>query len=169
VLSVTYVRGGGALNVIPSYVELGGTLRSLTTKGMQRLQQRVKEVVEGQAAVHRCKGSVDMKEDEFPPSPATINDEILNKHVDQVGSMLLGPEGVKIYKKVMTGEDFAFYQEVIPGVIFRIGIRNEGVGSIHFQHSPYFFLDEDVLPIGAALHTAIAESYLNDHQSSFTV
>nr|GEW42525.1 IAA-amino acid hydrolase ILR1-like 5 [Tanacetum cinerariifolium] len=43
VLSVTYVRGGGALNVIPSYVELGGTLRSLTTKGMQRLQQRVKE------------------------------------------------------------------------------------------------------------------------------
>nr|GEZ66110.1 IAA-amino acid hydrolase ILR1-like 5 [Tanacetum cinerariifolium] len=82
VLSVTYVRGGGALNVIPSYVELGGTLRSLTTKGMQRLQQRVKEVVEGQAAVHRCKGSVDMKEDEFPPSPATINDEILNKQLD---------------------------------------------------------------------------------------
>ena len=44
VLSVTYVRGGGALNVIPLYVELGGTLRSLTTEGLLRLQQRVKEV-----------------------------------------------------------------------------------------------------------------------------
>ncbi|KAL9999897.1 putative peptidase M20, dimerization domain, bacterial exopeptidase dimerization [Helianthus debilis subsp. tardiflorus] len=44
VVSVTYVKGGEALNVIPAYVELGGTLRSLTTEGLQRLQQRVKEV-----------------------------------------------------------------------------------------------------------------------------
>ncbi|KAF5812503.1 putative peptidase M20, bacterial exopeptidase dimerization domain-containing protein [Helianthus annuus] len=164
VLSVTYVKGGEALNVIPAYVELGGTLRSLTTEGLQRLQQRVKEVVEGQAAVHRCKASVDMKEDEFPLYPATVNDERLTSHVDRVGSMLLGPHGVKAAKKVMAGEDFAFYQEVIPGVMFGIGIRNEVVGSIHSPHSPYFFLDEDVLPIGAALHTSIAELYLMEHQ-----
>ncbi|KAJ0799669.1 putative peptidase M20, bacterial exopeptidase dimerization domain, IAA-amino acid hydrolase ILR1 [Helianthus annuus] len=163
VLSVTYVKGGEALNVIPAYVELGGTLRSLTTEGLQRLQQRVKEVVEGQAAVHRCKASVDMKEDEFPLYPATVNDERLTSHVDQVGSMLLGPHGVKAAKKVMAGEDFAFYQEVIPGVMFGIGIRNEAVGSIHSPHSPYFFLDEDVLPVGAALHTSIAELYLMEH------
>nr|GFA84580.1 IAA-amino acid hydrolase ILR1-like 5 [Tanacetum cinerariifolium] len=43
VSSVAYVSGGGALNVIPPYVELAGTLRSLTTEGMQRLQQRLKE------------------------------------------------------------------------------------------------------------------------------
>ncbi|XP_071732573.1 IAA-amino acid hydrolase ILR1-like 5 [Rutidosis leptorrhynchoides] len=169
VLSVTYVKGGSALNVIPSYVEIGGTLRSLTTQGLQRLQQRVKEVVEGQAAVHRCTGSVDMKDDEFPAYPATINDKTMNDHVDQVGSMLLGPQAVKISEKVMAGEDFAFYQQVIPGVMFGIGIRNEDVGAVHSPHSPYFFLDEDVLPIGAALHTAIAELYLNQHQPSFTV
>ncbi|CAH1430158.1 unnamed protein product [Lactuca virosa] len=169
VLSVTYVRGGSASNVIPPYVELGGTLRSLTTKGLQHLQQRVKEVIEGQAAVHRCKGTVDMMENEYPPYPATINDESLKKHVDMVGSMVLGSDGVKVAKKVMAGEDFAFYQEVIPGVMFGIGIRNEGVGSVHSPHSPYFFLDEDVLPIGAALHTAIAELYLNQHQTPFTV
>lgn len=44
VLSVTYVRGGTASNVIPPYVEIGGTLRSLTTEGLHRLQQRVTEV-----------------------------------------------------------------------------------------------------------------------------
>lgn len=169
VLSVTYVRGGSALNIIPPYVELGGTLRSLTTEGLKRLQQRVKEVIEGQAAVHRCKGTVNMMEDEYPVYPATINDESLKKHVDMVGSMVLGPDGVKVAKKVMAGEDFAFYQEMIPGVMFGIGIRNDGVGSVHSPHSPYFFLDEDVLPIGAALHTAIAELYLNQHQTSFTV
>lgn len=98
--------------------------------------------------------------------PATVNDEKLNLHVERVSGLLFGPENVKKGKKVMAGEDFAFYQEVIPGVMLSIGIRNENVGSIHSPHSPYFFLDEDVLPIGAALHTALAEIYLDEHQQS---
>ncbi|XP_073282338.1 IAA-amino acid hydrolase ILR1-like 5 [Primulina huaijiensis] len=166
VLSVTFVRGGTALNVIPQYVEFGGTLRSLTTEGLHQLQQRVKEVIEGQATVHRCKAHVDMKEAEFPTYPACVNDERLHRHVERVGELLLGTENVKKAVKVMAGEDFAFYQEVIPGAMFQIGIRNEKVGSVHSPHSPYFFLDEDVLPIGAALHTAIAEVYLRDGKQS---
>ncbi|XP_075502570.1 IAA-amino acid hydrolase ILR1-like 5 [Primulina tabacum] len=166
VLSVTFVRGGTALNVIPQYVEFGGTLRSLTTEGLHQLQQRVKEVIEGQATVHRCKAHVDMKEAEFPTYPACVNDERLHRHVERVGELLLGTENVKKAAKVMAGEDFAFYQEVIPGAMFQIGIRNEKVGSVHSPHSPYFFLDEDVLPIGAALHTAIAEVYLRDGKQS---
>ncbi|KAI3457921.1 hypothetical protein Pfo_014584 [Paulownia fortunei] len=160
VLSVTYVRGGTASNVIPHYVELGGTLRSLTTEGLLQLQQRVKEVIEGQATVHRCKAYVNMKEEEFPPYPACVNDERLHRHVKRVGGLLLGPENVKEARKVMAGEDFAFYQQMIPGVMFSIGIRNEKIGSVHPPHSPHFFLDEDVLPIGAAVHTAVAEFYL---------
>ena len=110
-----------------------------------------------------------MKGDKFPAYPATVNDDTLNRHVNNVGSLLLGPERVKVSKKTMAGEDFAFYQQKIPGVMFGIGILNEGIGSFHSPHSPYFFLDEDVLPIGAALHTAIAELYLNQHQTSQTV
>ncbi|KAL3653746.1 IAA-amino acid hydrolase ILR1-like 5 [Castilleja foliolosa] len=168
VLSVTYVRGGTASNVIPEYVEFGGTLRSLTTEGLLQLQKRVKEVIEGQASVHRCKAHVNMKEDEFPPYPACINDEKLHEHVKKVGGLLLGPENVKLAKKVMAGEDFSFYQQVIPGVMFGIGIRNEKIGAIHPPHSPYFFLDENVLPIGAALYTAVAEIYLRDQSHSFS-
>ncbi|CAK9158258.1 unnamed protein product [Ilex paraguariensis] len=164
VLSVTFVRGGTASNVIPPYVEIGGTLRSLTTEGLHVLQQRVKEIIEGQVAVHRCKAYVDMKEDDLPPYPATVNDESLHQHVEEVGRILLGPENVKIANKVMAGEDFAFYQELIPGVMFGIGIGNEKVGSVHSPHSPYFFLDEDVLPIGAVVFAALAERYLKDDQ-----
>ena len=83
----------------------------------------------------------------------------------RVGKLVLGPENILIANKVMASEDFAFYQEVIPGVMFSIGIRNELVGSVHSPHSPHFFLDEDVLPIGAALHTALAEIYLDEHQN----
>ncbi|OMO95120.1 Peptidase M20 [Corchorus capsularis] len=165
VLSVTFIRSGSAsaYNVIPQYVEFGGTLRSLTTEGLHKLQQRLKEVIKGQAAVHRCNASIDMKEEEHPPYPALVNDDSLYQHVTKVGRFLLGPENVKMDKKCMAGEDFAFYQELIPGFMLSIGIRNEEVGSIHPPHSPFFTIDEDVLPIGAALLTALAELYLNDH------
>ncbi|KAG8381612.1 hypothetical protein BUALT_Bualt06G0139600 [Buddleja alternifolia] len=166
VLSVTYVRGRTALNVIPDYVEFGGTLRSLTTEGLRQLQQRVKEVIEGQATVHKCKAYVSMRQEDFPSYPACVNDEKLHGHVERVGGLLLGPENLKEGKKVMAGEDFAFYQEAIPGVMFSIGIRNEKIGSVHSPHSPYFFLDENVLPIGAAMHAAIAELYLRDRYNS---
>ncbi|XP_021909578.1 IAA-amino acid hydrolase ILR1-like 5 [Carica papaya] len=164
VLSVTFVRGGTAFNVIPPYVVFGGTLRSLTTEGMHRLQRRLKEVIEGQAAVHRCTAYIDMKEEDLPSYPALVNDETLYAHVNNVGKLMVGAENVKAGKKVMAGEDFAFYQELIPGFMLSIGIRNKEVGSIHSPHSPHFFLDENVLAIGAALHTALAEMYLDENQ-----
>lgn len=123
------------------------------------------QVIEGQAAVHRCNAHVDFKDESFPPYPAVVNDNGLHLHVERVGQLLLGPGNVHAAKKVMAGEDFAFYQEVIPGVMFGIGIRNEKVGSIHSPHSPFFFLDEEVLPIGAAMHAAVAELYFNNYNA----
>ncbi|CAJ1974497.1 unnamed protein product [Sphenostylis stenocarpa] len=164
VISVTFVKGGTAFNVIPSYVKFGGTIRSLTTEGMYHFRQRLKEIIEGQAAVHRCNAYVDFKEEYFTPYPAVVNDNDLHLHVERVGQLLLGPDNVREAKKVMAGEDFAFFQQLIPGALFSIGIRNEKVGAIHSPHSPFFFLDEEALPIGAALHTALAELYLNEHK-----
>ncbi|XP_050251895.1 IAA-amino acid hydrolase ILR1-like 5 isoform X2 [Quercus robur] len=166
VLSVTYVRGGTTLDTIPTYVEIGGTLRSLTTEGMHQLRQRLKEVIEGQAAVHRCDAYIDMKEEDHPLLPAVVNDEKLHLHVQKVGKLLVGPQNVIVGEKMMAGEDLAYYQELIPGVMLGIGIGNKELGAVHSPHSPYFFLDEDVLPIGAALHTALAEIYLSEHQHS---
>ncbi|GMH09080.1 hypothetical protein Nepgr_010920 [Nepenthes gracilis] len=166
VLSVTFINGGSADNIIPPYVEFGGTLRSLTTEGLHWLQQRIKEVVVGQADSHRCQAYVDFVNEDYPPYPATVNDESLHQHVEAVGRLMLGPENVLKAKKAMAGEDFAFYQELIPGNMLSIGIRNEEIGSIYSPHSPHFFLDEDVLPIGAALHALLAETYLSQHQHS---
>ncbi|XP_020260473.1 IAA-amino acid hydrolase ILR1-like 5 isoform X1 [Asparagus officinalis] len=164
VLSVTYVKGGESHDTTPPFVEFGGTLRSLTTDGLYRLQRRVKEVIEGQALVHMCKAFISMKDEEYPAYPAVENDERLHQHVQKIGSLMLGPDNVKMGKKIMAGEDFAFYQQLIPGVIFGIGMANEKLGAVHSAHSPYFFIDEKVLPIGAALHSAIAEAYLDERR-----
>ncbi|TXG56263.1 hypothetical protein EZV62_017576 [Acer yangbiense] len=79
-------------------------------------------VAKGQAAVHRCNAYIDMKEEEFPPIPAVTNDESLHLHVKRVGVLLFGPENVRLANKVMAGDDFAFYQEMILGVELSFGI-----------------------------------------------
>lgn len=159
VLSVTFIK------TRPSDVEFGGTLRSLTTDGMTWLRRRMKEVVEGEALLHRCQADIDMHEDDHPMYPATVNDHKLHEHAEKVLKLLVGPENVKPGDKIMAGEDFSFYQQKIPGYYLGIGIRNEQVGSVHSVHSPYFFLDENVLPIGSAVFAALAEMYIQDHQN----
>jgi IAA-amino acid hydrolase len=44
VVSVTFLKGGEAYNVIPEHVALGGTMRSMTNEGLSYLKKRIKEV-----------------------------------------------------------------------------------------------------------------------------
>ncbi|KAG6638125.1 hypothetical protein CIPAW_10G014000 [Carya illinoinensis] len=135
VVSIGFVEGGRAENVIPETVRFGGTCRSMSSEGLLDLMQRIKEVIEKQAAVHGCNGTVDFMKDKLMPYPATVNDEALYKHA----------------KKKM------------PASFFMIGTKNESLKPGGQLHSPYLVLDEEVLPIGAALHAAVAISYLDGH------
>ncbi|XP_022722730.1 IAA-amino acid hydrolase ILR1-like 3 isoform X2 [Durio zibethinus] len=165
------IEGVGGHAAEPHYTADTILAASFAILALQQLISREADplhslVIKGQAAVHRCNAYIDMKEEDYPSYPAVVNDDNLHQHVHKVGGLLLGPENVKRGNKVMAGEDFAFYQEVIPGYMLSIGIRNEEVGSIHSPHSPYFCIDENVLPIGAALHTALAEIYLKERNDS---
>ncbi|KAM1184505.1 hypothetical protein TB2_013605 [Malus domestica] len=62
VVTVGYIQGGQAGNVIPDSVKVGGTYRSLTSEGLSYLQERIKEIIEQQAAVYRCTAVVDYME-----------------------------------------------------------------------------------------------------------
>ncbi|KAF8708715.1 hypothetical protein HU200_030097 [Digitaria exilis] len=80
VVSVTFIKGGEAFNVIPESVTLGGTFRSMTTEGLSYLKKRIREVIQGQAAVSRCTAAVDFMEEKLRPYPATVNDDAMYAH-----------------------------------------------------------------------------------------
>ena len=117
------------------------------------------QVIKGQATVHRCSAEVEFVGNEHPTIPPTANDERIYELVRQVSGEIVGEKNTKVAPAFTGSEDFAFYLEKVPGSFLLVGIRNEKTGSIHHPHSPYFFVDEDVLPIGAALHAAFALSY----------
>lgn len=124
----------------------------------------IEQVIEAQAAVHRCTGVVDfMSGGSVRFYPPTINDEGLYGHAKRVGEILLGKSKVHEVSMTMAAEDFSFFSQKMPAAFFFVGIRNETLNSDKPLHSPKFVLDEDVLPIGAALHAIVAISYLDDH------
>ncbi|CAL5334451.1 unnamed protein product [Camellia sinensis] len=163
VVSVGFIEGGAAGNVIPETVKFGGTYRSLTSEGISYLQQRIKEVIETQAAVHQCTAVVDFMEKKLRPYPPTINDEAMYEHAKRIGETLLGEPNVHLIPVSMASEDFSFYAQKMAATYFMIGTMNETIKSNKGLHSPHFVADEEVLPIGAAFHAAVAISYLDRH------
>ncbi|CAL4966737.1 unnamed protein product [Urochloa decumbens] len=145
-------------------VVLGGTFRAFSDASFYHLRRRIEEVIAAQSRVHGCAASVDFFEDEsfYPP---TVNDARMYGHVRRVATELLGAGSYRDVPAMMGAEDFSFYSQVVPAGFYYIGVRNETLGSVHTGHSPYFMIDEDVLPTGAAVHAAIAERFLADHAS----
>lgn len=97
------------------------------------------------------------------PHPIMVNDEALYKHAKKVGEILLGEPNVQLLPVTMGAEDFSFFSQKMPAAIFVVGTKNETLKSHQPLHSPYFFIDEEALPIGTTLNAAVAISYLDSH------
>jgi IAA-amino acid hydrolase len=158
VVTIAAIHAGDAFNVIPPEVQMVGTVRSLTTDGLHYLQQRVREITTHVAAANRCEAEVSFPGNDYPP---TINDAECWQDAKSIGASMLGEESVMDHLPVMGGEDFAFYGPHARSCFILLGIRNESVGSTFALHHPKFMMDEDALPIGAALHTAYALKHLS--------
>lgn len=118
------------------------------------------QVITGQAAVQRCNATVNFLDEEKPFFPPTVNNGDLHEFFQSVAGSLIGADKVKDLQPLMGSEDFAFYQEVIPGYFFLLGMEDASVERLELPHSPYYKINEDALPYGAALHASLATSYL---------
>ncbi|XP_027167965.1 IAA-amino acid hydrolase ILR1-like 4 [Coffea eugenioides] len=160
VVTVGKFQGGGAFNVIPDSVTIGGTFRAFSKESLMQLRQRIEEVIVGQAAVQRCNATVNFLSTEKPFFPPTVNNKDLHNHFLKVASDMVGTANVKEMQPLMGSEDFSFFQEVIPGYFIFIGVKDEKNTKPASVHSPFFKINEDALPLGAALHASLAIRFL---------
>ncbi|XP_042499082.1 IAA-amino acid hydrolase ILR1-like 1 [Macadamia integrifolia] len=160
VVSVSSFQAGGAFNVIPDSAVIGGTFRAFNKQKLDLLKQRIQQVITGQATVHRCSATIAFHEEDHPLLPPTVNNERIFGIMHNVATEIVGEKNTHTAPCIMGSEDFAFYMDKIPGSFLLIGTRNERLGSVYPPHSPYFTIDEDALPIGAAIHAAFAHTYL---------
>lgn len=162
VISVTKLwAGGAAFNVIPDEANFGGTMRATSEEDMQRLKRRVVEVITATALAHGCTSDVNWMEEVHPYYPPLVNDPWAANFMSEVAGELLGKHAVvPDVEPTMAGEDFAFIAKAVPSAFAFLGIRNETVGSVHGLHTAQYMMDEGVLKVGAALHTALALKFL---------
>ncbi|MFN2324177.1 MAG: M20 family metallopeptidase, partial [Trueperaceae bacterium] len=149
VITLGKIEGGFARNVIAPSVRLEGTVRSFDPVLRERLPALLERTVAG---VTQALGYPSLRnEAALIPTLADVVEELL-------GEGRLAPGGPS-----MGGEDFAYYAERVPGLMARLGVRNEARGLMHPLHHPRFDLDEDALPIGAAVLAGFARRYLATH------
>jgi amidohydrolase len=154
VLSVTTLRAGSAVNVIPDSACARGTVRAFDVPTRQDLLRRLVEVVEHVAKAHGCEGSVELVHGE----PVLENDKELAARTAQV----LRELGLAVDGGFRTAgsDDFSYYGESLPSLMLFVG--SEGAGGQ--LHSPTFSpADEQVEQVATALlagYAAAAETYL---------
>lgn len=161
VVTVAKFKGGGAFNVIPDSVTIGGTFRAFSKESFLLLKQRIEEVITLQSSVQRCNATVHFND---PFYPVTANNKDLHKHFQNVAGDMLGTQNIKEMPLVMGAEDFSFFAEAIPGYFYYLGMKNETRGQLELGHTPYYTVNEDALPYGAALHASLATRYLLEYQ-----
>jgi amidohydrolase len=156
VVSVGAIHGGEAFNVIPSTVEMKGTLRTFEAQVRDRVIERFHQVVENVCQAFDCQAEIEIKS----ITPALVNDPHVTSRVQRVASSLLPADQLDFQTTTMGSEDMAFMQEQIPGCYFFIGSANKEKHLDAAHHHPRFDFDEIILPKAVALMAASAVEFL---------
>ena len=156
VVSVTTIHGGDAFNVIPSYVELTGTIRTFEPLVRQRVLERFHELVMGLAEAYNCQADVDVQS----ITPPVINDPWVTARLQTVASNLFPESELDTHYSTMGSEDMSYFMQEVPGCFFFIGSANPEKGLDSAHHHPRFDFDERALPRAAALMASAAVELL---------
>jgi amidohydrolase len=153
-ISVGVVQGVGATNVIPSEVELRGTLRSYNPEVREQLIAEVEKAF----AVARAYGG-DYRLRIERGYPAGWNDARVAGWMEQVAGGFLGDDAFDRSPAGLGAEDFSYMCQQAPGAMLMLGAAIDD-GVVRGHHTPIFDIDERCLPIGAAILAETAVRFL---------
>ena len=144
VVSIGSINGGHTENVIPEYIDLTGTLRYTDEEVHKDLQKEIRRAFN---LAKTLGGDFELKfENGGPPM---INDPAAVQVISDAAAKLINKKNVLPLTKDLGAEDFGFFSEIAPGAMFMLGAQIEG--DVRIGHNPLFDINEDSLPIGAAI------------------
>ncbi|MBZ2134012.1 amidohydrolase [Streptococcus gordonii] len=147
VLSITHIEAGTTWNVLPQNGFFEGTIRSFSPSSQKKLKEDFIKIVENTAENFGARVSITW--DQTPP--VTYNDPDLTE---------LLFENSKTFAEVVearpstAGEDFAFYQEKIPGVFAFIG--SNGAGDAPDLHHDTMTIDDEAFKVSVPYYVESA-------------
>lgn len=139
IVTVGTIHGGEATNIICPSVVMEGTIRTRSVERRTLLSQRVREVAEGVAAMHRGRAECIIRTGE----PPVVNDAEMVKLFRQRVHDTAGRDALVEIKESAGSDDFGFYAACVPSIYFLFGTRAPGNDSQ--VHTPTFGASDDVI------------------------
>ncbi|MED3563815.1 amidohydrolase [Bacillus xiapuensis] len=131
VVSITQIHSGSTWNVIPDTAYLEGTVRTFSKTQRAFIQKRMEQILHGIGATFNAKVELFW----HPGPPSVDNTPEWADFALEVGAK--AGYKTRIVEASSIGEDFAFYQEKLPGAFVMIGS-----GGPYDLHHPKFVVDE---------------------------
>lgn len=158
VISIGSIQGGVRGNIIPEKVEMVGTIRTFDAHTREQLHARIDKTARLLAEAAGATSTVVIDHG----YPVVDNDAALHDLMRPTLERVAGPGRLHGREPVLGAEDFAFYQQEIPGLFFFLGVVPEGkpVGEAASTHSSKFDPDEKALRLGVRAMSNLAVDYL---------
>ncbi|MEP1446482.1 MAG: amidohydrolase [Paraglaciecola sp.] len=163
VVTIGSIHGGNRSNIIPSEVEIVGTIRTLNKAAREHMYEALPRKVNGIADSMRATAEITLPLDYY--YPITYNDPALTEKMVPTLIKSAGSDNV-IYSKPVTGaEDFSFFQEKVPGLYLWIGGKPLDVpaNEAPAHHTPEFYVDDSAMKTGVKLLTDLTMDYMDLH------
>ena len=161
VITIGRIAAGSTDNVIPDTAEMLGTIRALSPETRAFVHAELATLIDFTARAHGATATMWIG-DGFP---VTVCDGRMIALARSVVGDLFGADGwIDLANPIMGGEDFSYVLEQVPGAMIFLGASqagSDGVGCCGL-HSARMMLDEAVMARGAAVHAAVAETFLRD-------
>ncbi len=163
VVTIGAIHSGLRSNIIPEEAEMLGTIRALNVDDEKFIIERVKQVVTKTAESAGATAEVLV-----PYSyhyPVTFNDSALTTQMLPSLQTTAGKENVRLANAVTGAEDFAFYEEKVPGIFLNLGGMPKGSDpkKVSSHHTPDFYIDESGFVLGVKALANLAVDYMEMH------
>jgi amidohydrolase len=157
VLTIGCFQAGTRRNIIPDTAVFKGTVRTYSPELQDQLIKRIGELTTATAAGFGASAKVTFEKS----YPSGYNDPAIAKIFKESMKSYLGAANVIDRRSpTMYAEDFARYQQLVPGLFAYLGVIPQNKKKIEEIHSPRFLPDEKAIEPGIAAHVLFAADVL---------
>ena len=154
VVSVGHINAGQrtALNVLPSELLIGGTMRAFNKPMQELLERRIRELADIAAATQGATAETSLSWGTVPLVNHGRETEVMAEAARFTGDEAsLDLDAVP----VTGGEDFSFMLDAKPGAMVFLGNGTAPDGSVHALHTPRYDFNDAAMPHGIAFWVGI--------------
>jgi amidohydrolase len=163
IITVGSIHGGNRGNIIPDSVVMQGTVRTFDEAMRADIKDRIRRTATSIAQSAGATATVDFGAG--AGGAVTYNDPALTEQMLPTLRRAAGAGHVHLSGLQTPSEDFALYEQKVPGMFFYLGIVPAGKdpAAAPPNHSPLFFADEAALPVGVRTMASLAIDWLSMH------